>query len=43
MKAGRLSLDGLITHEFALDDINPAMDLMRSGKAGRVLLQVGRK
>ena len=43
MKAGRLSLDGLITHEFALDDINPALDLVRSGKAGRVLLQVAGK
>jgi S-(hydroxymethyl)glutathione dehydrogenase/alcohol dehydrogenase len=43
MKAGKLSLDGLITHEFALDDINPAMELVRSGKAGRVLLQVSGK
>ncbi len=41
MQAGRLSLDGLITHEFALADINPAIDLVRSGKAGRVLLRVG--
>jgi S-(hydroxymethyl)glutathione dehydrogenase/alcohol dehydrogenase len=43
MKAGRLSLDGLITHEFALGDINPALDLVRSGKAGRVLLQLADK
>jgi S-(hydroxymethyl)glutathione dehydrogenase / alcohol dehydrogenase len=40
VKAGRLSFDGIITDEFALDDINPAFDLVRSGKAGRVLLRV---
>src|SRR5262249_27548544 len=39
-EAGRLSLDGLITHEFPLDDINAALDVVRSGNAGRVLLQV---
>jgi S-(hydroxymethyl)glutathione dehydrogenase / alcohol dehydrogenase len=41
-KAGRLSFDGLITHEFPLDDINTALDVVRSGAAGRVLLQLGR-
>ena len=40
-KAGRLSFDGLITHEFPLDDINAALDLVRSGNAGRVVLRVG--
>ena len=40
VKAGRLSFDGIITDEFALEDINPAFDLVRSGKAGRVLLRV---
>ncbi len=39
-KAGRLSLDGLITHEFPLDDINEALDVVRGGTAGRVLLKV---
>jgi S-(hydroxymethyl)glutathione dehydrogenase/alcohol dehydrogenase len=37
---GRLSLDGIITDEFAFKDINPAFDLVRSGKAGRVLIRV---
>ena len=36
MRGGRLSFDSIITDEFALDDINPAFDLVRSGKAGRV-------
>ena len=40
VEAGRLSFDGIITDEFALDDINPAFDLVRSGKAGRVLIRV---
>jgi S-(hydroxymethyl)glutathione dehydrogenase/alcohol dehydrogenase len=40
IKAGRLSFDGIITDEFPLAEINPALDLVRSGKAGRVLLSV---
>lgn len=39
-EAGRISLDGIITHEFALDDINAALDMVRSGAAGRVLINV---
>jgi S-(hydroxymethyl)glutathione dehydrogenase/alcohol dehydrogenase len=40
VRGGRLSFDGIITDEFSLDDINPAFDLVRSGKAGRVLLRI---
>jgi S-(hydroxymethyl)glutathione dehydrogenase / alcohol dehydrogenase len=40
-EAGRFSLDGIITHEFSLDEINEALDVVRSGNAGRVLLNVG--
>lgn len=40
INAGRLSLDGLITHEFSLDDINAALDVVRGGDAGRVLINV---
>lgn len=40
-EAGRISFDGLITHEFPLDKINEALDVVRSGNAGRVLLNVG--
>src|ERR1700691_444651 len=39
-KAGRLSFDGIITHEFPLDEINTALDLVRRGIAGRVLLKI---
>ena len=41
-QSGRLSFDGIITHEFSLDDINTALDLVRSGEAGRVLINVAR-
>ena len=37
-QAGRLSFDGIITHEFPLAEINTAIDVVRSGTAGRVLL-----
>ena len=37
-QAGKLKLDGLITHEFSLDDINEALEIFGSGEAGRVLL-----
>jgi S-(hydroxymethyl)glutathione dehydrogenase/alcohol dehydrogenase len=39
-EAGRLSLAGIITHEFKLDEINKALDLVRSGNAGRVLINI---
>jgi S-(hydroxymethyl)glutathione dehydrogenase/alcohol dehydrogenase len=41
MKAGRVSFDGIISDEFPLERINDALDLVRSGRAGRVLLNVG--
>lgn len=39
-ETGMMSLDGLITNEFGLDDINEAIDLVRSGQAGRVLVNM---
>jgi S-(hydroxymethyl)glutathione dehydrogenase/alcohol dehydrogenase len=38
--AGRLSFDGIITHEFSLAEINAALDMVRSGAAGRVLVSL---
>ena len=38
VRAGKLRLDGLITHEFGLDEINEAIQVVRSGEAGRVLI-----
>lgn len=39
-KAGRISFAGIITHEFPLEEINAALDLVRSGTAGRVLINL---
>lgn len=41
VRAGKLNLDGLITHEYSFDCINDALDLVRSGAAGRVVLRMG--
>ncbi|MBI1983206.1 MAG: zinc-binding dehydrogenase [Acidobacteria bacterium] len=38
IQAGKLNLDGLVTHEFKLDQINEAIRLVTSGNAGRVLV-----
>jgi len=37
-QAGRLKLGGLITHEFSLDQVNEAIEVVRSSEAGRVML-----
>ena len=39
-RAGRVSFDGLITHEYPLTEINAAFEMARSGAAGRVLLSI---
>ncbi|GIK80193.1 MAG: dehydrogenase [Alphaproteobacteria bacterium] len=39
-QAGRISFEGIITHEFPLERVNDALAVMRSGEGGRVLLKV---
>jgi S-(hydroxymethyl)glutathione dehydrogenase/alcohol dehydrogenase len=36
----KMTLENLITHEFKLTDINKAVDLFRSGKAGRIVIKM---
>ena len=38
--AGKFSLDGMVTHEFPLTEINDAIALVRSGDAGRVMVRM---
>ena len=38
VQAGKFNLDGLVTHEFRLEQINEAIQLVRSGEAGRVIV-----
>ena len=40
VRASRISFDDIITHEYPLDEINTALDVVRSGAAGRVLLRM---
>ena len=40
IKSEKMTLDGLITHEFSLDEINDALDLFRSGEAGRIIINM---
>ena len=38
INTNKMTLDGIITHEFCLNDINIALDLMRKGDSGRILI-----
>ena len=40
MTTGQLSFDGLITHELPLGNINDAIEIFRSGTAGRIILNM---
>ena len=40
IESDKMTLDGLITHEFALEEINDALDLFSSGEAGRIILKM---
>ena len=39
-EAGKMSLDGLVTHQFPLSRINEALNLFRSGEAGRIIINL---
>jgi Zn-dependent alcohol dehydrogenase len=39
-KAGYLTYEKMITHRFELNSINEALDTLRSGEAGRIMIQV---
>jgi S-(hydroxymethyl)glutathione dehydrogenase / alcohol dehydrogenase len=39
--AGLLSKNGLITNRFDLQNVNAAFDLLRSGTAGRIMIDIG--
>jgi len=41
LRAGRLELDEIITHEFPLDDFEAAFETMRTGEGIKVLLSIG--
>ena len=43
IKNKKISLEKLITHEFDLSEINKAIALFRSGKAGRIILKISKE
>ena len=40
IQSGKMTLEGLITHEFKLESINEAIDLFRVGVAGRIVIDL---
>jgi S-(hydroxymethyl)glutathione dehydrogenase/alcohol dehydrogenase len=36
----KMTLEGIITHEFRLEEINKALDVIREGKAARVVINM---
>jgi S-(hydroxymethyl)glutathione dehydrogenase/alcohol dehydrogenase len=43
IKNKKINLEKFITHEFSLSEINQAIDLFRSGKAGRIILNINKE
>jgi len=39
-KAGKLYFDEFITHRYKLDEVNKAFDMLRSGNAGRIMIDM---
>lgn len=42
-QAGLLDIAKIVTHRFNLEDINQAFDLLRSGKAGRIMININNR
>ncbi len=40
VKRGKMTLDGIITHRFKLEEVNEALNVIRRGEAGRVLISM---
>jgi len=40
LKAGKFRIDQIISHTFKLEQINEALDLLRTGDAGRIIIKI---
>ena len=40
IEAGKMTFDGIFSHEFSLDDINEALNLFRIGEPGRIIIEM---
>lgn len=41
-KAGLLDINKIITHRFNIDEVNDAFNLLKSGKAGRIIININK-
>lgn len=41
-RVGKLKLDSLITHRYPIEQVNKALDMVKSGQAGRVILEMNK-
>jgi Zn-dependent alcohol dehydrogenase len=39
-EGGYLNIENIVTHEFRLNEINEAIDLLKSGNAGRIMIKI---
>jgi Zn-dependent alcohol dehydrogenase len=42
-KAGKIDIDKIVSHKFTLEQINEAFDLLRSGDAGRIMIEINKE
>jgi S-(hydroxymethyl)glutathione dehydrogenase/alcohol dehydrogenase len=42
-KSGYIDIDSIITHRFSLDEVNQAFDLLKTGNAGRIIINVSQE
>ena len=43
LKNKKINFDKLISHEFDLENINDAIGLFRTGKAGRIMIKINKE
>jgi len=42
-KAGKIDIDKIVSHKFSLEQINEAFDLLRTGNAGRIMIEINKE
>jgi S-(hydroxymethyl)glutathione dehydrogenase/alcohol dehydrogenase len=42
-KSGKLKINSIVTHEFELQDINKAFELLKTGNAGRIMIRINKE
>ena len=42
INSNKMTLNGIVTHEFKLEEINDALDLFRKGTSGRIIINMNK-